>query len=100
MKIEYRVITPDGRPVEGLEPWRVYNAVMRTVELQPDNSPGGEDTLVITAVYNPDGCWYTTKWTDEVGDIDVCVNHNQNSKYAEGLDRPCLAIDPWTEPNG
>lgn len=47
-------------------------------------------------------CYYEVMWTDEVGEIDVCQVHGQNSKYAPrfGPNRPCLAIDPYHEDVG
>lgn len=42
-------------------------------------------------------CSYEKQWTDEVGEIDVCLMHGMNSRWDEsnGAHRPCLAVDPW-----
>jgi hypothetical protein len=42
-------------------------------------------------------CRYESVWTDEVGTIPVCVNHENNSRFDEsvGPTRPCLTIDPY-----
>ena len=60
----------------------------------------------ITAALNGK-CYYRKQWTDEVGEIDVCVLHGNNSQWgpdtAEGPYRPCLTIRPyieWTFPGG
>lgn len=44
-------------------------------------------------------CTYEVVWTDEVGDIDVCTVHGNNSKHPDvcGPHRPCLTVDPYTE---
>lgn len=46
-------------------------------------------------------CYYRTQWTDEVGEVDVCVIHGQNSRHSpdthEGPHRPCLQVDPYIE---
>lgn len=46
-------------------------------------------------------CSYTEVWTDEAGDIDVCVIHDETSRHraTEGPNRPCLAIDPYPVPD-
>lgn len=42
-------------------------------------------------------CSYEKVHTDEVGDIDVCKVHGENSKHnaVAGEHRPCLKLDPW-----
>lgn len=42
-------------------------------------------------------CSYELVYTDEVGEIDVCVVHGNNSKYppSRGEHRPCLTLEPW-----
>ena len=42
-------------------------------------------------------CTYEIIWTDEVGDIPVCMVHNNNSRHTDSDDphRPCLTIDPY-----
>jgi len=46
-------------------------------------------------------CNYKKEWTEEVGDVWVCVIHGQNSKYhnnnnnQEESTMPCLELDPW-----
>lgn len=44
-------------------------------------------------------CTYNLTWTDEVGNIDVCVLHGNNSRHrqAAGPNRPCLTVDPYPE---
>lgn len=45
-------------------------------------------------------CWYEKRWSDEVGDIWVCVVHENNSKYpveSTISHYPCLTLDPYTE---
>lgn len=48
----------------------------------------------------PSACRYKQEWTDEVGDVWVCVLHHSNSKHeVTGHEStvPCLAIDPYEE---
>lgn len=41
-------------------------------------------------------CRYERRWTDEVGTIDVCVVHGNNSRHDwVGPNRPCLSVDPY-----
>lgn len=49
----------------------------------------------ITAAING-GCYYRKQWTDECGDIDVCVVHNEISESEETWDplRFCRKRDP------
>lgn len=45
-------------------------------------------------------CYYRKEWTDEVGSIDVCVIHGQNSQFdlaRSGPFRACLELEPWCE---
>lgn len=43
-------------------------------------------------------CYYRKKWTDEVGEIDVCVLHGNNSRHnPHDPYRLCLTIDPYVE---
>lgn len=45
-------------------------------------------------------CTYEIKWTDEVGDIPVCILHGQNSRHhvdLTHLHEPCLTVDPYPE---
>jgi hypothetical protein len=50
----------------------------------------------ITAALN-EQCYYRKQWTDEVGEIDVCVLHGNNSRHdpALGPFRLCLTKDPY-----
>lgn len=52
----------------------------------------------ITAAING-GCYYRKEWTDEVGEIDVCVLHRQNSQYSGEINpyRHCLFVAPYVE---
>lgn len=54
----------------------------------------------ITAALNGK-CYYRPQWTDEVGEIDICVLHGHNSQFGpdthEGKFRPCLEIHPYIE---
>jgi hypothetical protein len=43
-------------------------------------------------------CYYREQWTDEVGNIEVCVLHGNNSKHnpaVHGKFRLCLTQDPY-----
>jgi hypothetical protein len=44
-----------------------------------------------------DVCYYESQWTDEVGEIEVCKTHGNNSKHdgSDGPNRPCLTVDPF-----
>lgn len=48
-------------------------------------------------------CYYRPQWTDEVGEIDVCVLHGHNSQHSEWGDigkqpfRLCLYRSPYYE---
>lgn len=55
--------------------------------------------LLYEAGYLLEICEYKDVWTDEVGDIPVCVLHDQNSRHVDSDDphRPCLEVDPYPE---
>lgn len=42
-------------------------------------------------------CSYEVQHTDEVGSIDICIIHGQNSRHTSSKDqhRPCLTVDPY-----
>lgn len=56
-----------------------------------------EPAPIADALAQNDRCRYERKWTDEVGDIWVCIIHGNNSKHDVLLDpkAPCLMVDPY-----
>lgn len=49
------------------------------------------------ALLGREKCSYETVWVEELGEIDICTVHGENSKYHPrlGEHRPCLVMDPW-----
>jgi len=42
-------------------------------------------------------CFYETIYVAEIGEVDVCVVHGENSQFSRryGSRRPCLAVEPY-----
>ena len=57
----------------------------------------GRATSIADSLVPNDRCRYEKKWTDEVGTIDVCIIHGQNSKHDTTVEpqAPCLHVDPY-----
>lgn len=66
----------------------------------PDIASQSDEAEALGRVFDIlDGkCVYLPTWTEEVGDIDICQNHMNNSKHpaSAGKNRPCLTVDPYS----
>ncbi len=61
---------------------------------ESEKAPSVSD-LVNTYSYQ---CRYEEKWTDEVGDVWVCIIHHTNSRHvvtSSDAKLPCLFLDPY-----
>jgi|SRR6478735_1202273 len=86
------------------------------VQLTMERIPGKDETKDITAIVFKhkatlyidldidyvvamlnDQCTYKDRWTDGVGNIPICIIHDNNSRHNawEGPHRPCLTVDPY-----